>query len=139
MWKLLLTIFAFVYLLFPSDLLPDVVLGWGWLDDLVVLYLWWRGYRWFDTGGPAQKPAEEPDGQTRSSDQKTAAFDSTDPYTVLGIDRQAAPEEIHQAYKKLAAQYHPDKLAHLGDEFRALAEKKFKQIQQAYDTLKKNR
>ena len=58
-----------------------------------------------------------------------------DPYDVLGVPRDAAIEDIRQAYKKLAGRYHPDKVQHLGDEFRALAEKRFKEIQAAYDAL----
>ncbi|HEX2701905.1 MAG TPA: DnaJ domain-containing protein, partial [Solirubrobacteraceae bacterium] len=30
-----------------------------------------------------------------------------DPYTVLGVDRKATPEEIKKTYRKLARQYHP--------------------------------
>jgi DnaJ like chaperone protein len=34
-------------------------------------------------------------------------------------------------------QYHPDKVSHLGDEFRTGAEEKMKEINQAYDYFKK--
>ncbi|MDY6951090.1 MAG: DnaJ domain-containing protein [Thermodesulfobacteriota bacterium] len=44
---------------------------------------------------------------------------------------------IKAAYKKLAAQYHPDKVQHLGREFQDLAHKKFVAIQQAFDLLMK--
>ena len=40
--KALFTILAIIYTLSPYDILPDVVVGWGWLDDLAVLYLLWR-------------------------------------------------------------------------------------------------
>jgi DnaJ-class molecular chaperone len=39
----------------------------------------------------------------------------------------------------LAGQYHPDKVSHLGEEFRQLAEKRFKEIQVAYQELIRNK
>ena len=64
-----------------------------------------------------------------------AAQGDWDPHRVLGIDSSASAEEIKHAYRELAVKYHPDKLAHLGDEFKALAEMRFKEIQQAYQEL----
>ena len=57
----------------------------------------------------------------------------TDPYKVLGVDKNASPEEIKQAYRKLAKKYHPDNYANnpLSD----LAEEKFKEINEAYDAI----
>jgi DnaJ like chaperone protein len=46
-------------------------------------------------------------------------------------------EEVKKAYRKLSMQYHPDKVGHLGDEFRKVAEGKMKEINQAYDYFKK--
>jgi DnaJ like chaperone protein len=48
-------------------------------------------------------------------------------------------EEIKAAYKKLASQYHPDKVQHLGKEFQQMAHEKFVSIQKAYDKLKARR
>ncbi|HUT69368.1 MAG TPA: DnaJ domain-containing protein [Desulfatiglandales bacterium] len=42
---------------------------------------------------------------------------------------------MKNAYRKLANKYHPDKVDHLGDEFRVLAEQRFKEIQEAYQEL----
>jgi molecular chaperone DnaJ len=53
-----------------------------------------------------------------------------DLYSVLGLSRKASAEEIKKAYRKLARQYHPDR--NPGDE---KAEERFKEIQEAYDTL----
>ncbi len=58
---------------------------------------------------------------------------------MLGVAPDATPRQIKEAYHKLAAQYHPDKVAHLGKEFQDLAEKRFKQIQQAYQNLLKTK
>ncbi len=58
-------------------------------------------------------------------------------YATLGLEKGASMEEIKKAYRKLSMQYHPDKVAHLGDEFRAIAEAKMKDINAAYDYFKK--
>lgn len=53
-----------------------------------------------------------------------------DYYAILGVSRDASPEEIKKAYKKLARKYHPD--LNPGDK---QAEEKFKKIQEAYRIL----
>jgi molecular chaperone DnaJ len=53
-----------------------------------------------------------------------------DYYEVLGVERDAAPEDIKKAYRKAAFQYHPDR--NQGDKE---AEKKFKEAAEAYDVL----
>ena len=59
-----------------------------------------------------------------------------DPYKILEIEKGASQEDIKRAYRQLAGKYHPDKVEHLGDEFKVLAEKRFKEVQQAYQELK---
>ncbi len=54
-----------------------------------------------------------------------------DYYDILGVNRKASLSEIKKAYRKLARKYHPD--LNPGDE---AAEKKFKEINQAYEILK---
>jgi molecular chaperone DnaJ len=51
-------------------------------------------------------------------------------YDTLGVAKNASPDEIKKAYRKLARQYHPDR--NPGD---AAAEAKFKEVQSAYDVL----
>lgn len=53
-----------------------------------------------------------------------------DYYEVLGVARDASPDAVKKAYRKLARQYHPD--VNPGDKS---AEKSFKEVQQAYDVL----
>jgi len=53
-----------------------------------------------------------------------------DPYEILGVSRDASPEEIKRAYRRLAKQYHPDR--NPGDR---QAEARFKEIQAAYEVL----
>jgi len=52
-------------------------------------------------------------------------------YEVLGVSRDASPEDIKKAYRKLAMQFHPDK--NPGDKN---AEEKFKEVSEAYEILK---
>lgn len=60
-----------------------------------------------------------------------------DPYSVLGVSRNASDEEIKKAYRKLSRKYHPD--ANINNPNKAQAEEKFKEVQQAYDQIMKER
>ena len=55
---------------------------------------------------------------------------SNDPYGVLGVGRDASPEEIQEAYRQLALEHHPDRNPNDPE-----ASKKFIQIQDAYEEL----
>lgn len=54
-------------------------------------------------------------------------------YAVLGLEHGTDFALIKKAYRKLSMQYHPDKVSHLGDEFKGVAEEKMKEINAAYD------
>lgn len=60
-----------------------------------------------------------------------------DPYQVLGVSRDASDDEIKKAYRKLSRIYHPD--ANVNNPNKAQAEEKFKEIQQAYQQIMKER
>ena len=60
-----------------------------------------------------------------------------DPYSVLGVSRDASDEEIKKAYRRLSRKYHPD--ANINNPNKAQAEEKFKEVQQAYDQIMKER
>lgn len=60
-----------------------------------------------------------------------------DPYQVLGVSRDASEDEIKKAYRALSRKYHPD--ANVNNPNRAQAEERFKQVQQAYDQIMKER
>jgi len=53
-------------------------------------------------------------------------------HEALNVSPDATVDEIRRAYKVLMSQYHPDKVATLGDELKALAESKTKEITSAY-------
>jgi molecular chaperone DnaJ len=61
----------------------------------------------------------------------------TNPYQVLGVTRSASDEEIKKAYRSLSRKYHPD--ANVNNPNKAEAEEKFKQVQQAYDQIMKEK
>jgi hypothetical protein len=149
MWKVVLIILVILYILSPYDIVSDFLVGWGWLDDLVILGLLLRylhglkkksqAFQYYNQSGQ-QKSRDDGSGtgndNTRSGDPGQNASSPWDPYRVLGVERGASQENIKKAFRQLAGKYHPDKVAYLGDEFRVLAEKRFKEIQRAYDELK---
>ncbi len=60
-----------------------------------------------------------------------------DPYKVLGVSRDASDEEIKKAYRRLSRKYHPD--ANINNPNKAQAEERFKEVQQAYEQIMKER
>ncbi|MEQ1681059.1 MAG: molecular chaperone DnaJ [Nitrospira sp.] len=62
-----------------------------------------------------------------------AAVSKRDYYETLGVDRNVSDDELKKAYRKLARQHHPD--LHIGDQQKKTAEEKFKEINEAYETL----
>lgn len=60
-------------------------------------------------------------------------------YVILQIERNATDEEVKKAYKRMCIKYHPDKVAHLGEEAQKAANEKFQEINNAYEQIKKER
>lgn len=71
-----------------------------------------------------------------SSQSSSSTGYKKDPYKVLGLDSSATDEEIKKAYRRLAMKYHPDKVEGLGEEVKKNAEAQFREINEAYETLK---
>ena len=59
------------------------------------------------------------------------------PYEVLGVSPGATDEDIKKAYRRLSRQYHPD--ANVNNPNPKLAEEKFKEVQQAYNQIMKEK
>ena len=57
----------------------------------------------------------------------------TDPYSLLGVDRNAPDDEVKKAYRRLSRKYHPD--ANINNPHKEEAEAKFKEVQQAYQQI----
>ena len=60
-------------------------------------------------------------------------------YAVLELSPSASDDEVKSAYRRMAMKYHPDKVATLGPEVQKAASEKFRQIQEAYETIKRQR
>ncbi len=136
-----LIIIAVLYLVFPRDLIPDFLgSGLGLIDDLVLIALLTYFYR-NHLRKYADRATQESGGQDQrehsSRAQAEASESSFDPYEILSIDSSASGEEIQAAYRARMHEYHPDKVAHLGEELQKVAHRKAVEIQQAYEQLRK--
>jgi uncharacterized membrane protein YkvA (DUF1232 family) len=128
-------ILAIVYFVFPLDLIPDIFGPFGRFDDVVIFGLaLWRVLK---------------DRQQRAATQRAETHESTtghprshkdpkDPYHIFNLSRGASRAEIDARYKELAKDYHPDRVAHLGEDLRKVAHEKMIEIQQAYATLSRH-
>ena len=131
---------AALYLLMPRDLIPDFAgRGLGLIDDVVLMgaltYFFRKHVRQYmahqraseQASGSEQAPGPEPDSFSADSD----------PYAILGISRPADQQEIQAAYRERMREYHPDKVAHLGEDLQKLAHQRSLEIQQAYQSLRR--
>ncbi len=60
-------------------------------------------------------------------------------YQILEITPDATNDEIKKAYRRLAIQYHPDKVSHLGEDIKKAATEKIQKLNAAYEEIKKQR
>ncbi len=67
----------------------------------------------------------------------TAFEDKGKYYRTLGVQEGASKEEIKKAFRSQARQHHPDKYATADEDIKNFHEKKFKEINEAYDKLSK--
>ena len=136
-----LIIIAVLYLVFPRDLIPDFLgRGLGLIDDvsLIALLTYFYRNRLREYAARATRENGGQDQRGRSSGaQAESSGSSFDPYEILGIGCSASREEIQAAYKARMQEYHPDKVAHLGEELQEVAHRKAVEIQQAYEQLRK--
>ena len=136
-----LIIIAVLYLVFPRDLIPDFLgSGLGLIDDLSLIALltyFYRSRLREYTARTTQESGGQDERERSSRAQAEASESSFDPYHILGIDSSASGKEIQAAYKARMHEYHPDKVAHLGEELQKVAHRKAVEIQQAYEQLRK--
>ena len=81
-------------------------------------------------------------GQMHFAGGQTSSVDALgDAYQALGVSKDSTDAEIKHAYRKLMSQYHPDKLMGQGvpEEMIAVATEQAKEVQVAYDLIKKHR
>lgn len=86
-------------------------------------------------------------GRTRRSGYSNQYADSRntfgskieDSYQILNISPFSSDSEIESSYKKLVLQFHPDKTLNMGPDLRKLSEQRMKEINSAYDDIKKQR
>jgi DnaJ-domain-containing protein 1 len=71
------------------------------------------------------------------SDSSTRVFTVSQALKILELPENATNEMIKSAYKQRMMEYHPDKVNNLGKELQNLAENKTKEINEAYEFLKK--
>ncbi len=158
-YKILLGIAAFEYMISPIDIIPDFIIPYlGWIDDTfiigVVLYFMKFGrlpdffYKRvkeaqtkFKEDFSDTKQQEEQDKKTRPKysshyySEKAEKKPKQPPHEILGVLPDASKKEIQAAYRQAVKNYHPDRVAHLGKELQDLANKKFIEIKEAYNTM----
>ena len=60
-------------------------------------------------------------------------------YKILEIEPEATNDEIKKAFKRMAFKYHPDRVAHLGEDIQRAAKEKFQEVNAAYENIRKQR
>lgn len=69
---------------------------------------------------------------TERKDTKSERFD---PFEILGVTPNASPQQIKSSYRDQMKLYHPDRVAHLGDALRELANRRAQDIQRAFEQI----
>lgn len=146
--KIWLILAAAAYFLLPYDLLPDFLGLPGRVDDVLVMaWLAWlyrtkvqpQGSQEAHRAASGRNGAGQGEGRRGSSSRAGGnprdPGGSPDAYEVLGVARGATEEAIRTAYRARMQEYHPDKVAHLGEDLQKLALEKSQQIQRAYRQL----
>jgi DnaJ-domain-containing protein 1 len=88
------------------------------------------------------KVMAQPEYHSTSAASEQDLVNSTAPqtwYDVLQVEPHASAAEIRRSYRTLMGQYHPDKVATLGDELKRVSERKTKEINIAYEDAMRER
>jgi DnaJ domain/Protein of unknown function (DUF1232) len=147
----LLLVLCVLYLVSPVDLLPDFLGLTGRVDDLLVA-IGTLFYIYSTSKRKQQKDGSRKEGSGRESQQDhqgrrgsegassgRPTRERQDPYAVLGASRTEDLDEIRRLYKEKLLQYHPDRVEHLGKELQEMAERKTKEITEAYRRILRER
>jgi DnaJ-domain-containing protein 1 len=126
----------------PFDLIPDFLGIPGRIDDVAAMALLAWLYRkhvqqYFATGfGHEATGRSAGAGSGQASQAQTKQEKVFDAYEVLGVTHSASSDAIKAAYRARMKEYHPDKVAHLGEELQKLALERSQEIQCAYRQLR---
>lgn len=92
-------------------------------------------------GSQQQNYGNQGSSYQRSNNSNTTYHtESTDwAYTQLGITKAATDEDVKKAYRSMAKKFHPDRVANLGEAVVKEANIRFRKINEAYETIKKER
>ena len=86
--------------------------------------------RWIDGAYSSREGPQQRTESVRNNERN--GFDA---HVVLGVGHNASKEDIRAAYRREMANYHPDKVAHLGVDLQELAKRKAQAINRAYEEL----
>ena len=74
------------------------------------------------------------EGYINEANQKGESARNRDYYQILGLQRNATPEEVKKAYRKMALKYHPDRNSE-SEQSKKIAQRKFQDVSDAYSVL----
>ena len=142
MWfATLFLILSLLYVIVPWDL--DFVPVLGRLDDLAIfllaLFYYWKRKKMREAmgmggriGGESARAGEGHHGRPKEEGE-------TDPYRTLGVSPGDDEETIKRAYREMLGRYHPDRVQHLGEEFREMAARRTRAITGAWRRIREER
>jgi len=133
--KVFLIILGALYFIFPRDFIPDFFGLLGRVDDAVVIYLLYRYWKRQVKNKLNEDKQKRWDQRKATEEPKVERARPRSPHAILGVKPGADKEEVVKAYRRAVSKYHPDKVEHLGGEFKQLAHQKLLEIQQAYEEL----
>ncbi len=87
--------------------------------------------------GKQQNEQREDSGKRRCSSAGSAVKDENYYGRILGLSGQVTVDAVKSQYRTMVAQYHPDKVHHLGPKLKEVAEKEMKEINEAFEYFRR--
>lgn len=131
-FRWLLWVLPILYFILPIELVPDYFPIFGRIDDLIIIFLIVNAFNRAGFYEHFFKNARRTGNTRAGSDNR---HHIKPPHEVLGVARNADQATIKSAYRKLIKAYHPDRFAHLGPDYEAEAQRKTREIIQAYQAM----